>query len=335
MSDIRSSENPLPGPAEQRFPDAWISRAGRAYRRARNAFVGEVPAEVDGRTSHDGFVALSKRSGATRMGNILDEYCLEPPTAQTAVDIFAGEWATGIPAPFGGVNAGHMALFSDERVSWGIESLGGVEQARVLEIGPLEGAHTYMLDRMGAREVVAVEANARAYLKCLILKELVGIPSASFQYGDATRYIERELEQNAPMFDLCLASGVLYHFNAPISALDLLCQASDRLVLWTHYFDAERILEKDYLRHRFSEPSVDEYDGFRFTRFQHAYGQALGESNFYGGTVPTSTWLERHTILAALEHFGFDVVSIGFEEPAHPNGPCFAVSARRRSANVN
>ena len=272
------------------------------------------------------------RQQSTRTGNVLDEYCLDAPTPQTAVDIFAGEWATGIPAPFGDVRAGQMPLFADEKVVWGLNSLGGVEDARVLEIGPLEGAHTYLLDRMGAREVVAVEANARAYLKCLILKEIVGIPSASFLYGDAAKFIERELAANAPLFDLCLASGVLYHFSAPIAVLDLLCRASDRLVLWTHYFDAERIDEKDYLRHRFAEPVSDEFQGFRYTRHQHAY-QVLDQSDFYGGNAPTSTWLERQTILDALDHFGFDVVDIGLEEANHPNGPAFTVSAQRRSAS--
>ena len=53
----------------------------------------------------------------------------------------------------------------------------------MLELGPLEGAHTYMLDRAGASEVVAIEGNTRAFLKCLITKELLSMPSARFLVG--------------------------------------------------------------------------------------------------------------------------------------------------------
>ena len=45
----------------------------------------------------------------------------------------------------------------------------------VLELGPLEGAHTYQLHQRGAN-IVAVEASKQAYLKCLITKEIVGLP---------------------------------------------------------------------------------------------------------------------------------------------------------------
>ncbi len=35
----------------------------------------------------------------------------------------------------------------------------------ILELGPLEGAHTYQL------RILAIEANAEAFLKCLVVKE--------------------------------------------------------------------------------------------------------------------------------------------------------------------
>ena len=41
----------------------------------------------------------------------------------------------------------------------------GVDGRRVLELGPLEGGHSYMLQRAGAARVLAIEANTRAFLK--------------------------------------------------------------------------------------------------------------------------------------------------------------------------
>jgi hypothetical protein len=124
---------------------------------------------------------------------------------------------------------------------------------------------------------------------------------------------------------------VLYHFASPIAALELLCRSSDRLILWTHYFDSARINAERHLRTRFSEPEEAEDSGFRYTRHEHAYAELLQNLHFYGGNAPTSTWLERDAILGALGHFGFDVVAIGHEEPGHPNGPAFAVAAKRRT----
>jgi len=134
--------------------------------------------------------------------DILDAYCTDLPSPQTAVDIFAGEWASRLPAPLQHVQAGSAPLFEIEHVPWGVKALGGVEGQRVVELGPLEGGHTYLLDRMGAAEVVAVEANTRAYLKCLIAKELFDITSARFRCGDALRFLEDEILRGATKFRL-------------------------------------------------------------------------------------------------------------------------------------
>ena len=66
-----------------------------------------------------------------------------------------------------------------------LAEIGGVTEKTILELGPLEGGHSYMLDRAGAAQVVAIEGNARAYLKCLIVKELLGLPRVQFLCGDS------------------------------------------------------------------------------------------------------------------------------------------------------
>lgn len=263
--------------------------------------------------------------------DILEAYCRDAPSAQTAVDTFAGEWASALPPPLDGVRAGTASLFSAEHVPWGVGVLGGVKQKRVLELGPLEGGHTYMLDRLGASEVYAVEANRRAYLKCLITKELLGIPSARFLCGDFVRYLETELAHGRGRFDLCLASGVLYHLRDPLAALHLMCQASDRLLLWTHYYDAAYMESRSDLAQKFHGPTLSEYDGFKCRLYRQDYQDSLSFTGFCGGLSESSNWMTRDAILAALDHFGFDVVAVNFEEQNHKgNGPCFCVAATRR-----
>jgi len=261
--------------------------------------------------------------------DILDAYCAEPPSPQTALDIFAGEWASRVPVD--GTHSGHAPLFEIEHVPWGVAALGGIDGQRVLELGPLEGGHTYLLDRMGAGEVVAVEANTRAYLKCLIAKELLGMPAARFLCGDAVRYLEQAVLRGE-RFDLCLASGILYHLKDPVAALDLMSRVSDRLILWTMYYDGRYIATGPDLAPKFPGGTSAVHNGFEHTLWRQEYQGALDDRGFRGGSAAHSAWMSRGDLFRAVDHVGFDVIDVGFEEQNHKgNGPCICIAARRRS----
>jgi hypothetical protein len=89
-------------------------------------------------------------SPTLRSLSILDHYCRLSPSHQNAVDIFQGEWSSQFPPPFENLTAGPLALFQDVRLAWAIDQLGGVGSKTVLELGPLEGGHAYMLEHAGA-----------------------------------------------------------------------------------------------------------------------------------------------------------------------------------------
>ena len=114
----------------------------------------------------------------------LDRYVASAPSPQNALDIFEGAWTSRLPSPFENARVGATPLFEDERLAWAIDDLGGFDGARIVELGPLEGGHTYMLQRAGAASVVAIEGNRRAYLKCLVVKELLALQRARFLCGD-------------------------------------------------------------------------------------------------------------------------------------------------------
>ena len=183
-----------------------------------------------------------------------------------------------------------------------------------------------MLEKHGAERIVAIEANSRAFLKCLVAKEVLDLRRAQFRCGDFVEYLRSTTDR----FDLCVASGVLYHMKNPVELLTLLAKVSDRVFLWTHYYDAAVVAASEHVSARFTAATESTYGGFRHTLHRFEYSSdALGSHGFCGGGAEFSQWLERSDILAALAHVGLGDTEVAFEHKGHQNGPCFAVLAQR------
>jgi hypothetical protein len=268
---------------------------------------------------------LARLSATFAGSEVMAVFTSAAPNPQTALDLFKGEWASSLPAPYEQLQAGTAPLFTDPRVRVVIERLGGIEGKRVIELGPLEGGHSYMLDRAGAREVVAIEANSRAFLKCLVTKELLGMPSVRFQHGDFIAYL-RTLPERA---DLVLASGVLYHTVNPVELIARIAATSDTAFFWTHYYD-ERLFSGNYATaDRVVRGTTAEYDGYVHHLYRYDYRAALAWKGFCGGSRPYANWLSREDILGALRLFGLTELEIRDEQLDHPHGPALSVLARR------
>jgi hypothetical protein len=258
-------------------------------------------------------------------GNILDSFVRTAPSVQNALDIFAGEWASRLPPPLSTCSAGGIPLFEDSRIIWALQELGGCSDQRVLELGPLEGGHSYMLESQGAASVTAVEGNTRAFLKCLLVKEILGLKRVNFLCGDFIEYLQETQES----FDLIFASGVLYHMKDPFRLIELLARRTDRMYVWTHYYD-EKIIRRDpNLRPKFPKHSRTDAGGFPCTLHRQEYQGSLKTKGFCGGSEQYSFWLERADILTSLASHGFSDVRIGHEQPDHPHGPCFGLVATK------
>lgn len=257
---------------------------------------------------------------------VLDQYIKSAPSPQNAIDIFKGEWASKFPDPFTDLKAGSSMLFEDPRILWAAEQLGGVKDKNVLELGPLEAGHTYMLERLGAASILSIEANTRAYLKCLIVKEMLELRRANFLCGDFVHY----LRNNNDKFDMVIASGVLYHMKNPVELIALLSKVTDKFFIWTHYYDLEIISKNTFIpENKFGDSTTFEYKGFRHELHRYEYDKALDSLGFCGGSDQFSNWMTREDILACVKHFGFDDIQVGFDHQEHPNGPAFCLSAIR------
>lgn len=254
-------------------------------------------------------------------------YATQAPSAQQTLDLFRGKWASRLPAALGDCEAGKAPLFEDPRVDWAIENLGslGIDMgaSTVLEVGPLEGGHTYKLVRRGARSVTAVEAHPEAYLKCLVLKELLGMERVNFLYGDAVSF----LRSIGHTYDVGFASGFLYHMANPVEFLELICRRTRAVFLWSVYWDPLFVREHPGRPAGTAGVETSAHAGFRHTLHRHDYGENLDFGQFWGGPESHSNWMEKDEILGALAHFGFSRQIVELE--ANPNGSALRLVAAR------
>jgi hypothetical protein len=256
---------------------------------------------------------------------ILDEYYKKAPSYQSTVDLFINEWSSKLPdvdnIP---ITTGHANLFNDARITVMNEKFP-LHSKKVLELGPLEGAHTYMIAKYGAKEIVAVESNSRAFLKCLIVKELYNLNTANFLLGDAIEYMSTCNKH----FDICLASGILYHSQTPGKFIESISKVSDRVLLWTHFYDDASIKEKPDVLKKFKSIKQESIKGFTFDLHKYEYGEALDWKGFCGGSESFTSWITKDTLLKLLTLCGFAKVTIIFEDFNHQNGPNICLLAEK------
>jgi SAM-dependent methyltransferase len=241
------------------------------------------------------------------------------PSHANAIEIFSGRWATDLSEFDPAWHGGGAKLTKDPRPDFAAQYLGDEGFLRgmtVLELGPLEGAHTYRLQQLGAGRILAIESNVEAYLKCLMVKEALGMKRAEFMLGDFTLYLQECTER----FDLVFCCGVLYHMQDPLRLIRDIARVSDRCLVWTHYFDESRG------EVRVAVPAS--LDGIASTYYRAQY-RDRAQPSFWGGNKPSASWMTRDDILGAFRHFGLDDIKIIAEDSDAPHGPTTCFAARR------
>jgi hypothetical protein len=250
-----------------------------------------------------------------------DRYDMRPPLISNAIDIFQGEWAGGLP---GFENPNLPRFYNDPRIAYFDEQIGGFIGKTILELGPLEASHTYAMLARGAHSVLAIEANRKSFLKCLIVKEALGLHGAKFVLGDFCQYLTREPAR----FDVIVASGVLYHMSDPLALIESMTKAADSICIWTHYYDRERIKVLGY-ESRFSAPAHIRFRSSMLIGSEQTYPQqALAYGGFCGGAERKTLWLELDSIRLAFAELGFSI-QIGKDEADHPSGPAVWIVATK------
>jgi hypothetical protein len=183
-----------------------------------------------------------------------------------------------------------------------------------------------MLDRHNPTVLHSIEANKLAFIRCLIVKELLDLKHAKFFLGNFMPWLER----NDHSYDLIVASGVLYHMVNPVRALELMAQRTNAIFLWTHYFSESEMPPGDLRRGPFpGEVRIVDFQGHKIKLYLRKYHGADKSVMFCGGMYDTHYWLERDDILMILAGLGFGDIRRAHEQATHPLGPSISLFARR------
>lgn len=257
----------------------------------------------------------------------LDLYVADYPDPAVAVDLFKGEWSSRLPG-IAEESSGPSPLFDDPRMAFWINSVKRVfpnslirpDAFSVLELGPLEGGHTYQMAKE-SWDIVAIEANTRAFIRCLLVANMYHI-KARFLLGNFEKYIADLSPQQS--FDFMLASGVLYHLKKPTETLRRLLRATKSIGIWSHYASSAYA---DSQPGRWEQVEYfDSCAGKMVPGFMQSYGQALSLSSYCGGSAPYSVWMTKDQIMEILNEFGF-IVDVEQDIVDSASGPSITLFA--------
>ena len=215
-----------------------------------------------------------------------------------------GPWITRFVID-GVESGGTFDAFADNRVEQFFESFPNVHT--ILELGSLEGGHTFALAaRQSVEHVVGIEARATNLARARFMQKLLRVENVEF--------VEADLESvdlaSFGKFDAVFCSGLLYHLREPWKLMVQIARVAPGVFIWTHYAESADMMRHDWRGREHVEGGIDEP---------------------LSGMSPTSFWLTLDSLKAVLNSAGFDAVRILHDDPRHCNGPAVTIAASASS----
>jgi hypothetical protein len=167
---------------------------------------------------------------------------------------------------------------------------------RTLEIGPFEGHHSVLLEKMGVRENVAIESRDDNLRKCGRIKEKYGLGRTTFLQHNLERLCsgQEKPQFNGP-FDLVFCLGVLYHVPEPAKALAWFRSQANTLFLGTHYPEPQEPSDATYTHNGKS---------YRVKEWREGLMDPLS------GMSPVSLWPYEADLIAMIKDAGYSRISV-------------------------
>ncbi|MBF0232559.1 MAG: methyltransferase domain-containing protein [Desulfamplus sp.] len=176
---------------------------------------------------------------------------------------------------------------------------------RVLELGPLEGHWSILIEKMGAKENISLEAKQKNYIKCMRIKNKYGLSHTKFYQLDIEDlYNHKTIPPFTGKFDLIFCIGLFYHLPNPPKALTWFLSQSDTLFLGTHYVE-KQFIECYHQEGIFSDASVD-YRGESYKGKWYSENVEADSS----GMSPHSFWPYEVDLIRMLEQAGYQQIQV-------------------------
>jgi hypothetical protein len=199
----------------------------------------------------------------------------------------------------------------------GISALGDVRVERffryaphpetILELGSLEGAHSFILARHpGVKRVVALEGREANLRKAQFVQGLLKIGNVEFAQAN----LEHADLRTFGKFDALFCCGLLYHLPEPWKLIEQCCAIAPLLFIWTQYAAENE--------------AHDVGHGLRGKI--HVEG---GADEPLSGMSATATWLTLDSLRVLLLASGYESVEVIHDDPGHANGPAVTIGGRR------
>ncbi len=202
---------------------------------------------------------------------------------------------------------GGFDAMNDKRIKEFFECFPNVKT--VLELGSLEGGHTFALSRNpGVSHVVAIEGRRSNVKKAQFVQHLLDIQNVEFMLENLESF---DFLTKGP-FDVVFCVGLLYHLPKPWTLIEKVSRVSRNLFLWTHYAPEKK--------------ANLEMNGYR--------GMAYKESGLLdplSGMSPESFWPTLEDLKRMLSKNGFCKITIVENDENHENAPCITMAAEMAS----
>ena len=183
------------------------------------------------------------------------------------------------------------------------------EAATILELGSLEGAHSFILaQNPGVQRVVALEGREANLRKARFVQELLQVRNVEFLQTN----LEHAELASFGKFDAVFCSGLLYHLPKPWKLIEQLPAVASHLFIWTQY-----------------AAETEAHDvGHGLRGKIHGEG---GPDEPLSGLSATATWLTLDSLRRLLTASGYRKIEIIHDDTAHPNGPAVTIGASANS----
>lgn len=198
---------------------------------------------------------------------------------------------------------GDFDALNDKRLEWFFQYFP--EASTILELGSLEGGHTFGLaQRPQVKRVLGIEGRQSNIDKAQFVQQLLNV--------DKVEFINANLEKTNlarwGQFDAIFCVGLLYHLPNPWNLVEQMARVSKNLFIWTHYADSTR-----------ADKTVNGYRGMLY--------QEHGMADSLSGMSAKSFWPTFEALTEILNRYGFTSGHTIEDDRLHPHGPAITLAA--------